>query len=81
MSKKTVFFSFQNFAIYISQQLDLCLREALHLDGVIEIRNEKFWTVSFGNYVSWDVIFSVEEEDKKTLVTIPCVVLRNKKLS
>lgn len=29
-------------------QLDKCLREASTLDGVLEFRNEHFWTLSFG---------------------------------
>ncbi|XP_068729375.1 zinc transporter 6-like [Montipora capricornis] len=29
-------------------QIDKCLREASTLDGVLEFRNEHFWTVSFG---------------------------------
>ncbi|XP_002737170.2 zinc transporter 6-A-like [Saccoglossus kowalevskii] len=33
---------------YIIGQLDKCLREASTLDGVLEFRNEHFWTLSFG---------------------------------
>ncbi|XP_078593669.1 zinc transporter 6-A-like [Branchiostoma floridae x Branchiostoma japonicum] len=33
---------------HIIGQLDKCLREASTLDGVLEFRNEHFWTVSFG---------------------------------
>ncbi|XP_046738427.1 zinc transporter 6-A-like isoform X1 [Diprion similis] len=33
---------------YMGQQLDKCLREALNIDGVLEFRNERFWTQSFG---------------------------------
>lgn len=29
-------------------QLDKCLRETLTIDGVLEFRNEHFWTLSFG---------------------------------
>ncbi|XP_073248300.1 zinc transporter 6-like isoform X1 [Porites lutea] len=32
----------------IMSQIDKCLREASTLDGVLEFRNEHFWTVSFG---------------------------------
>ncbi|PIK62295.1 putative zinc transporter 6 [Apostichopus japonicus] len=33
---------------YILGQLDKCLREASTLDGVLEFRNEHFWTLSYG---------------------------------
>ncbi|XP_070578270.1 LOW QUALITY PROTEIN: zinc transporter 6-like [Ptychodera flava] len=33
---------------HIIGQLDKCLREASTLDGVLEFRNEHFWTISFG---------------------------------
>ncbi|XP_013398754.1 zinc transporter 6-A-like isoform X1 [Lingula anatina] len=33
---------------YVIGQLDKCLREASTLDGVLEFRNEHFWTLSFG---------------------------------
>ncbi|XP_048505350.1 zinc transporter 6-A-like isoform X3 [Athalia rosae] len=33
---------------YMGEQLDKCLREALNIDGVLEFRNERFWTQSFG---------------------------------
>jgi len=33
---------------HIMSQLDKCLREATTLDGVLEFRNEHFWTLSFG---------------------------------
>jgi len=32
----------------IMSHIDKCLREASTLDGVLEFRNEHFWTVSFG---------------------------------
>ena len=32
-------------------QLDKCLREASTLDGVLEFRNEHFWTIAFGTMV------------------------------
>ena len=34
-------------------QLDKCLREASTLDGVLEFRNEHFWTIAFGTMVSF----------------------------
>jgi zinc transporter 6 len=37
---------------HLIAQLDKCLREASTLDGVLEFRNEHFWTVSFGTVVS-----------------------------
>nr|CAD7264183.1 unnamed protein product [Timema shepardi] len=33
---------------HIVGQLDKCLRETLTIDGVLEFRNEHFWTLSFG---------------------------------
>nr|CAD7597360.1 unnamed protein product [Timema genevievae] len=33
---------------HIVGQLDKCLRETLTFDGVLEFRNEHFWTLSFG---------------------------------
>ncbi|XP_069704528.1 zinc transporter 6-like isoform X2 [Periplaneta americana] len=33
---------------HIVGQLDRCLRETLTIDGVLEFRNEHFWTLSFG---------------------------------
>ncbi|XP_015112002.1 zinc transporter 6 isoform X2 [Diachasma alloeum] len=33
---------------HMIEQLDKCLREALDIDGVLEFRNERFWTKSFG---------------------------------
>ncbi|XP_072027350.1 LOW QUALITY PROTEIN: zinc transporter 6-B-like [Amphiura filiformis] len=33
---------------HVIGQLDKCLREASTLDGVLEFRNEHFWTLSFG---------------------------------
>lgn len=33
-------------------QLDKCLREALTLDGVLEFRHEKFWTLGVQNPLS-----------------------------
>ena len=33
---------------HVVPQLDRCLREALTIDGVLEFKNEHFWTVSFG---------------------------------
>ncbi|XP_071505038.1 zinc transporter 6-like [Diadema antillarum] len=36
---------------HILGQLDKCLREASTLDGVLEFRNEHFWTMSFGQLV------------------------------
>lgn len=38
----------QTCPIDIMNQIDKCLREASTLDGVLEFRNEHFWTVSFG---------------------------------
>ncbi|XP_046849273.1 zinc transporter 6-like [Xenia sp. Carnegie-2017] len=32
-------------------QVDKCMREALTLDGVLEFRNEHFWSLSFGKLV------------------------------
>eukprot|EP00095_Tigriopus_kingsejongensis_P001626 maker-scaffold451_size166902-snap-gene-0.18 protein:Tk01626 transcript:maker-scaffold451_size166902-snap-gene-0.18-mRNA-1 annotation:"zinc transporter 6-a" len=37
---------------HILPQLDRYLREALTIDGVLEFKNEHFWTVSFGKLVS-----------------------------
>ena len=37
---------------HIIGQLDKCLREASTLDGVLEFRNEHFWTLGFGTMVS-----------------------------
>ena len=39
-------------------QLDKCLREASTLDGVLEFRNEHFWTIAFGTMVSFVVFFN-----------------------
>ena len=36
---------------HILPQLDRYLREALTIDGVLEFKNEHFWTVSFGKLV------------------------------
>lgn len=36
---------------HMISQLDKCLREASTLDGVLEFRNEHFWTLSFGTIV------------------------------
>lgn len=33
---------------HIVGQLDRCLRETLTIDGILEFRNEHFWTLSFG---------------------------------
>ncbi|KAG8230995.1 hypothetical protein J437_LFUL010011 [Ladona fulva] len=33
---------------HVVGQLDKCLRETLTIDGVLEFRNEHFWTLSFG---------------------------------
>ncbi|XP_049789499.1 zinc transporter 6-A-like isoform X1 [Schistocerca nitens] len=33
---------------HVIGQLDKCLRESLTIDGVLEFRNEHFWTLSFG---------------------------------
>ncbi|XP_024940326.1 uncharacterized protein LOC107267310 isoform X2 [Cephus cinctus] len=38
----------QKLPYHMSEQLDKCLREALNVDGVLEFRNERFWTKSFG---------------------------------
>ncbi|EDO40267.1 predicted protein, partial [Nematostella vectensis] len=38
----------QTCPVDIMSQIDKCLREASTLDGVLEFRNEHFWTVSFG---------------------------------
>ncbi|CAB3996756.1 Zinc transporter 6 [Paramuricea clavata] len=35
----------------VMNQVDKCMREALTLDGVLEFRNEHFWTLSFGKLV------------------------------
>jgi len=37
---------------HVLGQLDKCLREACTLDGVLEFRNEHFWTLGFGKMVS-----------------------------
>ncbi|XP_066600642.1 zinc transporter 6-like [Prorops nasuta] len=39
---------FQRLPDYMIEQLDKYLREALMIDGVLEFRNEVFWTKSFG---------------------------------
>ena len=36
---------------HLVPQLDRMLREALTIDGVLEFKNEHFWTVSFGKLV------------------------------
>nr|XP_019933669.1 PREDICTED: zinc transporter 6-like [Paralichthys olivaceus] len=36
---------------HIIGQLDKLLREVSTLDGVLEVRNEHFWTVGFGSLV------------------------------
>ncbi len=36
---------------HVVPQLDRLLREALTIDGVLEFKNEHFWTVSFGKLV------------------------------
>ncbi|KAK2547511.1 Zinc transporter 6, partial [Acropora cervicornis] len=38
----------QTCTIDTMSQIDKCLREASTLDGVLEFRNEHFWTISFG---------------------------------
>ena len=43
---------------HVVPQLDRCLREALTIDGVLEFKNEHFWTVSFGKLVG-KIIFSL----------------------
>nr|CAD7429687.1 unnamed protein product [Timema monikensis] len=40
--------SLQTTPSHIVGQLDKCLRETLTIDGVLEFRNEHFWTLSFG---------------------------------
>jgi len=37
---------------HIIGQLDKLLREACTLDGVLEFRNEHFWTLGFGKMVT-----------------------------
>ena len=36
---------------HILPLLDKSLREVSTLDGVLELKNEHFWTIAFGNYV------------------------------
>lgn len=36
---------------HIVGQLDKSLRETLTIDGVLEFRNEHFWTLAFGKMV------------------------------
>jgi zinc transporter 6 len=38
---------------HILPQLERYLSEALAVDGVIEFKNEHFWTISFGKLVSF----------------------------
>ncbi|XP_046387411.1 zinc transporter 6-like [Ischnura elegans] len=38
----------QTTPLHVIGQLDKCLRETLTVDGVLEFRNEHFWTLSFG---------------------------------
>ncbi|XP_058790916.1 zinc transporter 6-like isoform X2 [Phymastichus coffea] len=44
----TVSIIFRNISHHMSEQLQRCLQEALIIDGVLEFRNERFWTKSFG---------------------------------
>lgn len=44
---------------HVVPQLDRCLREALTIDGVLEFKNENFWTVSFGKLVRKSFVFVV----------------------
>ena len=37
---------------HVVPQLERCLQEALIIEGVLEVKNEHFWTVSFGKLVS-----------------------------
>jgi zinc transporter 6 len=41
----------QTIPLHMVNHLDKCLREASTLDGVLEFRNEHFWTLGFGNLV------------------------------
>lgn len=36
---------------HVLSQLDKCIREASTLDGVLEVTNEHFWQLSFGQLV------------------------------
>jgi Co/Zn/Cd efflux system component len=51
MSIYTAKILLQTTPAHMISQLDKCLREASTLDGVLEFRNEHFWTVSFGKVV------------------------------
>ncbi|XP_013789857.1 zinc transporter 6-like isoform X2 [Limulus polyphemus] len=52
---------------YIIGQLDKCLREASTLDGVLEFRNECFWTLAFGD-LSGTVHVRVRRDANEQLV-------------
>lgn len=41
----------QTAPVHTIGHLDKCLREASTLDGVLEFRNERFWTLGFGDLV------------------------------
>lgn len=52
-------------------QLDKCLRDALIIDGVLEFKNEKFWTQSFGKLVNKFKKFNYEiltEQSRQNLI-------------
>lgn len=44
-------FEIQTTPAHIVGQLDKSLRETLTIDGVLEFRNEHFWTLAFGKMV------------------------------
>ncbi|XP_023238092.1 zinc transporter 6-like [Centruroides sculpturatus] len=52
---------------HIVGQLDKCLREASTLDGVLEFRNEHFWTIAFGN-LSGSVHVRIRRDANEQLV-------------
>ena len=51
-----LWFVFQTAPSHILGQLDKVLREASTLDGVLEFRNEHFWTLSFGTLVNLKLV-------------------------
>ncbi|XP_059470542.1 zinc transporter 6-A-like [Neocloeon triangulifer] len=56
---------------HIVGQLDKCLRETLTIDGVLEFRNEHFWTLSFGKLAgSLHVRVRRDADEQKVLAQV-----------
>ncbi|XP_043270852.1 uncharacterized protein [Venturia canescens] len=60
------------------KQLDECLREALIIDGVVEFRNERFWTKSFGK-LAGTLQVRIRQNSNESHV-LNCVMLRLSKI-